>query len=209
MRNRRSWLTSWRCRHTEDRATGDRLRQRLTNRTPVARSSVWEIDPLVKLYASLGDAYRSGDRAAFNADVHLLINRITQTHAVGTQRANYEFFFNYVDPFTHSMTLYVVAFLFACLSWLGWSRPLNRAAFYLLLLAIAVHTFGLVSRMYLQERPPVTNLYSSAIFIGWGAVIVALILERIFRDGIGAACAGAVGFVTLVIAHHLAGSGDT
>ena len=63
--------------------------------------------------------------------------------------------------------------------------------------------------MYLQERPPVTNLYSSAIFIGWGAVIVALILERIFSDGIGAACAGAIGFVTLIIAHHLAGSGDT
>ena len=54
-----------------------------------------------------------------------------------------------------------------------------------------------------------TNLYSSAIFIGWGAVIVSLILERIFRDGIGAACAGAIGFVTLIIAHHLAGSGDT
>jgi ABC-type transport system involved in cytochrome c biogenesis permease subunit len=63
--------------------------------------------------------------------------------------------------------------------------------------------------MYLQERPPVTNLYSSAIFIGWGAVIVSLILERIFRDGIGAACAGGIGFVTLIIAHHLAGSGDT
>src|SRR5256885_12942300 len=63
--------------------------------------------------------------------------------------------------------------------------------------------------MYLQERPPVTNLYSSAIFIGWGAVIVSLILERIFRDGIGAACAGAIGFITLIIAHHLAGSGDT
>ena len=107
------------------------------------------------------------------------------------------------------MVLYVLAFLLACGSWLGWSRPLNRAAFYLLLLALAVHTFGLVSRMYLQERPPVTNLYSSAIFIGWGAVIVALILERIFRDGIGAACAGAIGFITLIIAHHLAGSGDT
>jgi len=67
----------------------------------------------------------------------------------------------------------------------------------------------MVSRMYLQERPPVTNLYSSAIFIGWGTVVVGIILERIFRDGIGAVCAGAVGFVTLVIAHHLAGSGDT
>jgi ABC-type transport system involved in cytochrome c biogenesis permease subunit len=143
------------------------------------------------------------------ADVDLLANRITQAQPKPTQRALYEFFFNHADPFTHSMFLYVVAFLFACLSWLGWSRPLNRAAFYLLLLAVTVHTFGLFSRIYLQERPPVTNLYSSAIFIGWGAVIVALILERIFRDGIGAACAGAVGFVTLVIAHHLAGSGDT
>jgi ABC-type transport system involved in cytochrome c biogenesis permease subunit len=167
------------------------------------------IDPMVKLYGSLGDAYRSGDRTAFNARVDLLTNQIAQAQPIGAQRARYEFFFNHVDPFTHSMILYMVAFLIACLSWLGWSRPLNRAAFYLLLLALAVHTFGLVSRMYLQERPPVTNLYSSAIFIGWGAVIVALILERIFRDGIGAACAGAVGFVTLVIAHHLAGSGDT
>jgi ABC-type transport system involved in cytochrome c biogenesis permease subunit len=107
------------------------------------------------------------------------------------------------------MMLYVLAFLLACISWMAWNRPLNRAAFYLLLLSLTIHTFGLFSRMYLQERPPVTNLYSSAIFIGWGAVIVALILERIFRDGIGAACAGAIGFTTLIIAHHLAGSGDT
>ncbi len=126
-----------------------------------------------------------------------------------TKRASFEFLFNRLQPFSQSMALYVLAFLLACASWLGWSSPLNRSAFYLLLLALAIHTFGLFSRMYLQERPPVTNLYSSAIFIGWGAVIVALILERIFRDGIGAACAGAIGFVTLIIAHHLAGSGDT
>src|SRR5438046_10666775 len=106
------------------------------------------------------------------------------------------------------MTLDVLAVLLACASWLGWSSLLRRSAFYVLLLAIAIHTFGLVSRMYLQERPPVTNLYSSAIFIGWGAVIVALILERIFRDGIGAAGASAIGFVTLMIAPLVAGSAD-
>jgi len=167
------------------------------------------IDPTVKLYATLGDAYRAGDRAAFDQTVDRLTERIKQLEPSGTNRARYEFFFNAVDPFSHSMTLYVLAFLLACTSWLAWQQPLNRAAFYLLLLALAVHTFGLFSRMYLQERPPVTNLYSSAIFIGWGAVIVALILESIFRDGIGAACAGAIGFITLIIAHHLAGNGDT
>jgi len=168
-----------------------------------------EIHPVVQAYAQIGDAYQAGNYRAFSEQVTKLQNWFAKDQERATKRAAFEFFFNHVDPFTHSMYLYVLAFLFACGSWLGWSRPLNRAAFYLLLLSLAVHTFGLVSRMYLQERPPVTNLYSSAIFIGWGAVIVSLILERIFRDGIGAACAGAIGFITLIIAHHLAGSGDT
>src|SRR5438067_1246648 len=168
-----------------------------------------ELHPVVKAYAQLGDAYHVGDQRTFNQQATRLRDWFAKEQAVATKRTSFEFLFNRVDPFTHSMVLYVLAFLLACGSWLGWNRPLNRAAFYLMLLSLAVHTFGMASRMYLQERPPVTNLYSSAIFIGWGAVIVSLILERIFRDGIGAACAGAIGFVTLIIAHHLAGSGDT
>ena len=184
----------------EWRSAGESLLQSITTR---------EIHPVAKAYAEIGDAYRAGNRPLFNEHVDLLANWMAREQPTAAKRTSFEFLFNHVDPFTHSMVLYVLAFLLACGSWLRWSRPLNRAAFYLLLLALAVHTFGLISRMYLQERPPVTNLYSSAIFIGWGAVIVALILERIFRDGIGAACAGAIGFITLIIAHHLAGSGDT
>jgi ABC-type transport system involved in cytochrome c biogenesis permease subunit len=168
-----------------------------------------EIHTIVTEYAIIGDAYRANDRTVFNQHAQLMTDWFAKEQPTAAKRASYEVLFNRLQPFTQSMTLYVLAFLLACASWLGWSAPLRRSAFYILLLALAIHTFGLVSRMYLQERPPVTNLYSSAIFIGWGAVIVALILERIFKDGIGAACAGAIGFVTLIIAHHLAGSGDT
>jgi ABC-type transport system involved in cytochrome c biogenesis permease subunit len=168
-----------------------------------------EIHPIVRDYALIGDAYRATDHAAFNQHVDFVGNWFAKEQPNATKRASFEFLFNRLQPFSQSMALYILAFLLACASWLGWNRTLNRTAFYLLLLALAIHSFGLFSRMYLQERPPVTNLYSSAIFIGWGAVIVSLILERIFRDGIGAACAGAIGFVTLIIAHHLAGSGDT
>ena len=160
-------------------------------------------------YAVIGDAYRANDQPLFNQHVQLMTDWFAKEQPNTMKRASFEFLFNRLQPFSQSMTLYVLAFLLACASWLGWSSILRRSAFYILLLALAIHTFGLFSRMYLQERPPVTNLYSSAIFIGWGAVIVALILERIFKDGIGAACAGAIGFVTLIIAHHLAGSGDT
>ena len=168
-----------------------------------------QIHPIVKEYALMGDAYRAKDRARFNEHVDLVAGFFAKEQTNAVKRTSFEALFNRLQPFSQSMAVYLLAFLLACASWLGWNRTLNRSAFYLLLLALAIHTFGLISRMYLQERPPVTNLYSSAIFIGWGAVIVSLILERIYRDGIGAACAGAIGFVTLIIAHHLAGSGDT
>ena len=171
--------------------------------------STGEIHPIVLEYAQIGDAYHAKDFSAFNQQVDLASQWFAKEQSNAVKRTSFEFLFNRLQPFSQSMALYVLAFLLACASWLGWSRTLNRSAFYLLILALAIHTFGLFSRMYLQERPPVTNLYSSAIFIGWGAVIVSLILERIYRDGIGAACAGAIGFVTLIIAHHLAGSGDT
>jgi ABC-type transport system involved in cytochrome c biogenesis permease subunit len=63
--------------------------------------------------------------------------------------------------------------------------------------------------MVLESRPPVTNLYSSAIFIGWGVVLLGLILERLYKNGIGAVAASVIGFITLIIAHHLALEGDT
>ena len=60
------------------------------------------------------------------------------------------------------------------------SESLRRSAFWLVVLAWVIHTFGLVFRMYLEGRPPVTNLYSSAIFIGWGCVILGMFLEKIY-----------------------------
>src|SRR5690606_11865678 len=82
-------------------------------------------------------------------------------------------------------------------------------AFYLIALAFVVHTAGLIFRMALEGRPPVTNLYSSAIFIGWGTCVLGLILERIYKVGLGSAMAGLAGFITLLIAHNLALGGDT
>jgi ABC-type transport system involved in cytochrome c biogenesis permease subunit len=158
---------------------------------------------------TLGDAWRASDAAAFKKTL------IEYTHWLDTKvpadvaHARREFLFNYYEPFYKSMIVYVVVFLLAFFSLLGWSRTLIRSAFYLLVLAFAVHTIGLVSRMILQGRPPVTNLYSSAIFVGWAAVLLGIVLERLYKNGIGSMVASAIGFVTLILAHHLNTQGDT
>jgi ABC-type transport system involved in cytochrome c biogenesis permease subunit len=113
------------------------------------------------------------------------------------------------------MIIYLCAFVLAWGALLTFtlapnlSESLRRSAFYLVILAGLVHTFGLVFRMVLEGRPPVTNLYSSAIFIGWGAMVLGLGLERIYRVGIGSVVASLAGFITLMIAHNLALGGDT
>ena len=167
------------------------------------------LDPTARAYAEIGDAFAAGDAATFNTRVATLAETLNGREPETSSRSSLEFLFNRIDPFYRSMGLYVLAFFLACGSWLGRGPALRRSAFLVLVVALAIHTFGLLTRMYLQGRPPVTNLYSSAIFIGWGTVLIGLFLERTFKDGIGAACSGAIGFVTLVIAHHLAGNGDT
>ena len=107
------------------------------------------------------------------------------------------------------MALYLIAFVLALGSWLGWNKTLNRSANWLLWFTFALHTFALICRIYISGRPPVTNLYSSAVFIGWAAVLFALVFEVIYRFGIGNLLAAVIGFPTLFIAYNLAGDGDT
>lgn len=124
-------------------------------------------------------------------------------------RLQFEAFFNHFNPFTKAMALYLVIFVLAGCSWLGWNTTLNRSANWLLWFTFVLHTYALICRIYISGRPPVTNLYSSAVFIGWGSVIFALVFEKIYRSGIGNLLAAIVGFPTLFIAHNLAGDGDT
>ena len=167
------------------------------------------LSPYVTSYASLTMAYRSGDAEQFNSEVSELRERFIADFPGDISRVHYERVFNALQPFYISMQFYVLIFLAVCISWLRWPNELGKAAFWVLILAFTIHTFGLLSRMYIQGRPPVTNLYSSAVFVGWGAVLLGILIEKFFKNGIGAAMASLVGFCTLIIAHHLAMTGDT
>ncbi len=168
-----------------------------------------EVPPAVKYYAAMVTAYRHDKPDDFNRAVADYRQWLGGKFAPELSKGVRESFFNNFQPFYRAMLIYLFAFLLGCGFWFNWSEPLRRSAFCLIVLAGLIHTFGLVFRMVLEGRPPVTNLYSSAIFIGWGAVILGLVLESIYKDGIGVVTAAAIGFVTQIIAHNLALGGDT
>jgi ABC-type transport system involved in cytochrome c biogenesis permease subunit len=169
-----------------------------------------EIHGAIKYFANMASAYREGNASGFNKAVAgyrawMQENELYPELKKGSQ----ESFFNQLEPFYKSMVIYVAAVILGCLFWIKLSEPVRKAGAALLILAFVIHTVGLGFRMYLEGRPPVTNLYSSAIFIGWGAVALGIVLERIFKGGIGLVASGLIGFTTLIIAHHLSLSGDT
>ncbi len=177
-----------------------------------------EVPKSVNLYADmsgvfdaqLADGKATGDPEAFNKKVAELKDWLSeQGFTSEISKGSKEHFFNTFAPFARAQGIYVIALLLACFSWLKMSRGLVNTAFYLIGLALFLHTLGLVFRMLLEDRPPVTNLYSSAVFVGWGSVLLGWILERIYRNGIGSSVAALIGFSTLIIASHLSKEGDT
>lgn len=167
------------------------------------------VNPNCLAYAGLGHAWRENQPEQFNKLVGLFRHELATRFTPQLDKAAAEARFNAIEPFYTSMTLYALAFFVAVVSWLAWPDALSRSAFWLTALAWVLATAGILTRMWLEDRPPVTNLYSSALFIGWGAVALCLVLEVFFRNAVALVAAGAVGFATLIIAHHLSLGGDT
>jgi ABC-type transport system involved in cytochrome c biogenesis permease subunit len=159
--------------------------------------------------ATILAAYAADDAPAFNKAVDAYLVKQAKGYPVEHWKGQLECWFNAWAPFYHAANLYVVVLLLAVLSWVIWSDLLRRSAFWLCVVVIVGHSCAIGVRMYIQGRPPVSNLYSSAVFIGWGCVVLTLAMERLAASGIGVAVAGALGFATMIIAHHLGGSGDT
>lgn len=149
-----------------------------------------KLHPGIHSIAEMVTNYRAKNFDAFNAEV-----RQFKT----SQKASIEVFFNSAQPFFWSAVLYAIAMTVA----------LFRPGRSLLTLAFVIHTIGLFTRMWIEERPPVTNLYSSAIFVGWGAVGISLLLEGLYKNGLSILAGSVVGGTTLIVAHHLSLRGDT
>jgi ABC-type transport system involved in cytochrome c biogenesis permease subunit len=125
------------------------------------------------------------------------------------QKLRLEVFLNRTNPLVWAMAAYVVTMVLAALGWAFQGRRLSRVVFVGLVMGAVIQTVTIGLRMWLSGRPPVTNLYTSAIFVGWVSVLLSIWIERRYRGGIGAFVGAAVGFCTLIVAHHLALQGDT
>ena len=118
-------------------------------------------------------------------------------------KMHFERFFNHFSPFYMSMYSYVILFIVTCFAFLFYTKQIWKVATTGLVITFIIHTFALYCRYYISGYPPVTSLYSSAVFIGWGVSAVGVLLELYFKRFFGIIVSCIVGYTCLFIAHNL------
>ena len=105
-----------------------------------------------------------------------------------------------LDPFGRALVFYIGAFLLVAFSWLWPNRWLLRGAVLLLIAGLLFQVTGIGIRCVLRERPPVSTLYETVIFITASCVLACLVIERISRDRIALSVAPILGALGLFMA---------
>lgn len=116
------------------------------------------------------------------------------------QKIEQEVAFYKLDPFGKSLVFYLIAFALLGVTWLRpqW-RWLEVAAWVMLWGTLALHTYGVVQRCLIRERPPISTLYETVIFITATGVLTMLLIEHMNRRKVALAMAPIVGALGLFI----------
>ena len=174
-----------------------------------------EIHPSVAYITSMMTAAHEGDSDGFTRSTDGYTDLLERSMPGVLHKMRLEVLFNRASLFTRTTAVYLLSLLVVCASFVlrvrsaDLAEKLRTGALALLIAAVIVHTLAIATRIYLQGRPPVTNLYSSAIFVGWAAALASIFLERLYPLGVAILVASVIGCGTQIVAHNLGNDGDT
>ncbi len=165
----------------------------------------------LNMWSDLLQAYRMEDSTQWD----MLTTRIRVSSLNMANNTQLEVFlklevmFNQTKPFMISFLFYLVAFLTLMASFIIWSEKLRKTAFALSCTGFIFHLTGLGLRMFIMQRPPVTNLYESIIFVSLIACLFGLLLEWRLKNSVGLIIATSMGTLLHFIGIKFDADGDT
>lgn len=115
-------------------------------------------------------------------------------------RMKTEVHFNSLHPFKWAWVSYLLGAIFCFLAWILAKESLYKPAWVLVILGFILHNYGFGLRVYLTQRPPVSNMYETVVWVGYGTVVFSMIIEAIYRWRFILLAGSLVGAFCLVLA---------
>lgn len=134
---------------------------------------------------------------------------IQASKEINTHRLKMEVMYNKAKLFQKSIAFFILSFLLIAFSFLMYTESLQKWAFRFLVLGTLTQTFGLIARMYIRNRPPVSTLYESILFVGLICGIGGVIMEAIKRNGLNTLLTSVSCIILLFISFGYESDGDT
>lgn len=119
---------------------------------------------------------------------------------VFTEKVKTEVLYNDVHPFRWAYIFYLLAALSILFIWVRHKDKGMAVPWTFMAIGFLIHTAGFVFRVYLAERPPVSNMYETVIWVSWGAILFSIILELNYRFRLLLLGGSLVGLFALIVA---------
>ena len=172
------------------------------------------IKPLIAQFNQLRQVYLSTADPASTEDqlaqVGRLASQLRQGLAALTpqiypadRNLSREVHFNQFHPFAKACCLYAIAFLGMLLA--IWWKPLELywSVIGIFVAGVLFQMYGFWLRMQIAGRPPVTNMYESVVWVGFGIVALALTFELTYRVRYYLLAAAPLSVLCLILADSL------
>jgi len=133
---------------------------------------------------SMRTAWRASDPNRFDQATQTLLSLQKQVGGLPPDwKISLEIGYQKAHPFRWAWILYAAAGIILLLSRNSWERLGYQIAWVLAGSGFLLQAGGLLSRVLIAGRPPVTNMYESVIWVAFGTILFALIFEAIYRAG--------------------------
>lgn len=167
-----------------------------------------KVAPLLASYATLKQVYRNdpNDELALGSAAITLHEQLAAlSPRVYPQNATLqrEVRFYRLHPFAKAWWLYAIAFIIMLLVTLFQSFDFYWGAVGIFASGLLIQGYGFIERMQIAGRPPVTNMYESVIWVGFGIAAIALLFELIHRAKFYLLAAAPLSVVCLLLADNL------
>ena len=119
-----------------------------------------------------------------------------------------ESWLNKAKLFTISLIFYLFGFILLGVSWMTFPDLLRKLSFASIVVGLFLHTYGIVLRMIIMSRPPISTIYETVIFVGFVIVFFSVVIEYLRKDGLGVFI-GSISALLHYVGFGYAADGDT
>jgi cytochrome c-type biogenesis protein CcsB len=96
-------------------------------------------------------------------------------------RIRTELQYNHFHPFKVAWIIYLLGAICCFLAWILGKDFFYKPAWAFVVTGFLIHAYGFGLRVFLAERPPVSNMYETVIWVGFGTVLFSMIIEATYR----------------------------